>query len=252
MSQSGLPRGTRLEVLETVDSTNLEALRRAARGDRGPLWLQAVAQTGGRGRSGRSWLSPPGNLYASLLIHLDIDAARAAQLSLVTGVAVHRVIASLLPHEAATGRLHLKWPNDLLLDAAKLAGILIESSTTSGKPGLTAVIGIGINVATHPADIGRPATNLRVHGVDVAPADLLKRIAGAVDIALKAWMRHGFEPFRAEWLERAHRVGVEVATDTSAGRLTGTFTGLAEDGALMVKSGDGIEHRVSFGDVTII
>lgn len=252
MPGTGLPRGYRLETLETIDSTNLEAMRRLAQGDKGPLWLRAIAQTGGRGRNGRGWTSPPGNLYASLLIPLAAPPAHASELALVTGVAVHRVIAQLLPHEAATGRLHLKWPNDLLLDAAKLAGILIETSITSGEAGFTAVIGIGVNVATHPPDVGQPATNLKVHGIEIEPSELLKRIAGALDLALRVWVKQGFTAFSEEWLERAHRIGVEVGAQTHAGRISGTFTGLAEDGALMVKSADGTDHRVTFGDVTIL
>jgi BirA family biotin operon repressor/biotin-[acetyl-CoA-carboxylase] ligase len=252
MPGSGLPKGYRLETLETVDSTNLEALRRSVQGEQGPLWIRAVEQSGGRGRNGRGWLSPPGNLYASLLIQLDVAPERASQLALVAGVAVHRVIASLLPQEAATRRLHLKWPNDLLLDAAKLAGVLVEASMTTGTRELTAVIGIGVNVATHPAGIGRPATHLALHGAGIAPADLLARIAGSVDLVLGLWLKQGFAALREEWLARAHRIGVEVAAETHAGPVRGIFTGLAEDGALMVKSEDGSEHRVSFGDVTII
>jgi BirA family biotin operon repressor/biotin-[acetyl-CoA-carboxylase] ligase len=246
-----LPPGYRLEALETIDSTNAEALRRAAAGETGPLWLRAVEQTGGRGRGGRRWSSPPGNLYASLLIRLDMAPARVSELSLVTGVALHRVVAALLPDAAATGELHLKWPNDLLIDRAKLAGALIETSIIAGAPGVTAVIGVGVNIASHPNDIGRPATDLAKHGADLPPAELLSKLAAALDRCLHTWRTEGFAPLRAEWLRRGLRFGVDVAVNTREGPLRGRFAGLAEDGALMVKSDDGVEHRVTFGDVSI-
>ncbi len=248
-----MPRsGTRFETVESIGSTNAELMRRAGAGETGPLWLRAERQTGGKGRSGRNWSSPPGNLYASLLIRLDVPPERASELSLVAGVALHTVIAQLLPHEAATGRLHLKWPNDLLLDAGKLAGILIETSITANQPGVTAVIGIGVNVASHPPDIGRPATHLALHGADLQPAELLLRIAAVLGLALRDWRDLGFAPVRSEWLARAHRQGVEISVNTHDGPMQGLFAGLAEDGALMVKSEAGTEHRVTFGDVTIL
>ncbi|MEZ5926653.1 MAG: biotin--[acetyl-CoA-carboxylase] ligase [Hyphomicrobiaceae bacterium] len=252
MPHDGLPAGYRLLSLESVDSTNAEALRRAQARETGPLWIRADRQTGGRGRSGRSWSSPPGNLYASLLIRLAVPPERASELSLVAGVALHRTIAMLLPTETAAGRLYLKWPNDLLLDAAKLAGILIESSITPGTPAITAIIGIGINVATHPDDLGRAATHLGLYGVETEPAQLLKRVAAALDLEIKAWLARGFRPIREEWTARAHRLGVEVSVNGKAGRIEGQFAGLAEDGALVIKLPDGSEHRVSYGDVSLI
>lgn len=244
--------GIRIETAETIDSTNAELMRRAAAGEAGPLWLRADRQTGGKGRSGRSWTSPPGNLYASLLTRLDVPPMRASELSLVAGVALHTVIAQLLPHEAATGRLYLKWPNDLMLDAGKLAGILIETSITANQPGITAVMGIGVNVASHPPDIGRPATHLALHGADLQPSELLLRIAAVLGLALRDWRELGFAPVRTEWLSRAHRQGVEISVNTHEGPMRGLFAGLAEDGALMVKSEDGTAHRITFGDVTIL
>jgi BirA family biotin operon repressor/biotin-[acetyl-CoA-carboxylase] ligase len=247
-----LPAGHRLETLASIDSTNAEALRRAGAGDTGPLWLRAIAQTGGRGRDGRTWVSPPGNLYASLLTRIDVPPARAPELSLVAGVALHRVVAALLSLDATTGRLLLKWPNDLLLDNAKLAGILIETSIIAGRPGVTAVIGIGVNVASHPEGLGRAATHLALHGVDLQPSDLLPLVAASLALGLGSWQSRGLAPERAEWLARSHRPGAEVSVKTRDGSLRGTFIGLAEDGALMVKSADGMEHRVTFGDVTML
>ncbi len=244
--------GIRIETVETIVSTNAELMRRATLGETGPLWLRADRQTGGKGRGGRNWSSPPGNLYASLLTRLVVPPERASELSLVAGVALHTVIAQLLPHEAATGRLYLKWPNDLLLDAGKLAGILIETSITANQPGITAVIGIGVNVTSHPPDIGRPATHLALHGADIQPSELLLRIAAVLGLALRDWRDLGFAPVRTEWLSRAHRQGVEISVNTRDRPIQGEFAGLAEDGALMIKSADGTEHRVTFGDVTIL
>src|ERR1700680_2406864 len=157
------PPSFRSVILEEAGSTNTEAFKRAAAGEAGPLWIMARRQTNGRGRSGRMWASEPGNLYASLLQRLACPQSVVHQLSLLAGVAAVEAIAA-----AVGGRingLRLKWPNDVLIGEAKCAGILPESQIGAGGSEVVVVIGIGINLASHPTGLGRSATHLAAHGV---------------------------------------------------------------------------------------
>jgi BirA family biotin operon repressor/biotin-[acetyl-CoA-carboxylase] ligase len=235
--------------LASVDSTNAEAMRRAASGETGPLWIVADAQSAGRGRMGRAWSSPPGNLYASLLIHLASPAPKAYQLSLVTGIAVIDAVAATMgPH--LSGQLRLKWPNDILIGSAKVGGILIESSAWAS--GIAAAIGIGINIVSNPDLPDRPATNLAVHGSAPGRDALLAAIASAMEIWLGLWAEgRGFAAIREAWLARCGALGQRVSVNTGAERIEGTFCGVDADGALLVQEGGGRERRVSFGDVTL-
>lgn len=239
--------GFSVERLGSVDSTNAEALRRAAAGERGPLWIQADVQTAGRGRAGRSWISEPGNLHASLLVTLETPAPKAYQLSLVAGVAVFDAIVGVM--NPAPDGLHLKWPNDVLIAAEKVGGILIES--TSSRAGLTAVIGIGVDIASVPPGLGRPATSLAAHGAAPKPLALLEEIAKAMGRGLSTWNGGmGFPAIREAWLNRAHPIGEQMSIDTGAERIQGAFLGLDDDGALVIETGAG-PRSFTFGDVSL-
>jgi BirA family transcriptional regulator, biotin operon repressor / biotin---[acetyl-CoA-carboxylase] ligase len=243
-----------------LDSTNAEAMRRAVAGERGPLWISAGRQSAGRGRAGRTWNSDDGNLHASLLVSLLAPAPKAYQLSLVAGVMVYEALSAVLPPPAQVA-LRLKWPNDILIGAAKAGGILIESTiVASGRdnqPGtgdvarLAAIVGIGINIASHPRDLDRPVTSLGAHGATPAPEALLARIAAAAEHWIAAW-RDGenFAAIRKAWLTRAHPIGERMSIDTGSERVTGTFEGLDADGSLLIDAGAGI-RRFAFGDVSL-
>jgi BirA family biotin operon repressor/biotin-[acetyl-CoA-carboxylase] ligase len=155
-----LPAGYRLLRLETVDSTNAEARRRAEAGEPGPLWVWSTRQSAGRGRNGRSWQSQPGNLFASLLLGLNCTLATASQLALLAGVAAYDAIAKLLP-DAGGSDLLLKWPNDVLIKGDKAAGMLLESATEKTPNRCKVVIGTGINLATRTACRSRQPTSPR-------------------------------------------------------------------------------------------
>lgn len=231
---------------ETLDSTNAEAMRRVLAGERGPMWIVARRQTGGRGRSGRSWQSLEGNLHASLLVVLPVTAARAAELSLVTGVAAVDAL------RAATGvaGLRLKWPNDILVGRAKTGGILVESSVA--PEGLAVVIGIGINVARHPSGLDRAATHLAAHGSAAGLEDIFTSLAESIAKWLVTWDKGaGFGAVRAAWLDRAGPIGEPLAVNTGEGSFEGVFRGLSSDGALLIAASDGVERRITFGDVTL-
>src|ERR1700682_3245013 len=166
--------GGRLVAHDVLGSTNAEALKLARQGERGALWVVAGRQTEGRGRRGRAWISEPGNLYASLLLIAPAPAEHWPQLSFVAALAVHDAIVDVAAE--LKPRLAIKWPNDLLLAGAKLAGILIEGGE-AGEEGAVA-IGIGVNCASHPASTDYPATDLAAAGAPVSP-DLLFGVLSA-------------------------------------------------------------------------
>lgn len=237
--------------LSETDSTNAEALRRAFAGERGPLWIVTDRQTAGRGRSGRRWASQSGNLLASLLITLEQGTGVAYQLSLVAGVAVYDAVRPLLAETEARG-LRLKWPNDLLLGRAKLAGILVESATHPGSPALSAVIGIGINLASHPEDLGRLATHLAAHGVQATPQEMQDKLGSMLAEWLLTWNSGaGFDRVRSAWLARGGPLGEPLVVNTGGGPVEGRFQGLAEDGALLIADAEGGIRRIGYGDVTL-
>lgn len=231
-------------AVDRVDSTNAEALRRAGAGERGPLWITAREQSAGRGRRGRTWTSPPGNLHATLLLNDAAPAAVAPQLGFVAGLAVHDAAVALVPRLA--GRLALKWPNDLLCGGAKLAGILIEGE---GSP-LTVAVGIGVNCRHHPSGLPYPTTDLAAEGADVDPAVLLSALTAAMAARLAQWRRGaGFAAIRAAWLERAQGVGGAIAVHRDgAAAATGRFETIDDGGRLVLRTADGVT-TVAAGDV---
>jgi BirA family biotin operon repressor/biotin-[acetyl-CoA-carboxylase] ligase len=235
-------------VLDQVGSTNREAFALAACGETAPLWIAARRQTAGRGRSGRPWASEPGNLHVSLLLDLACPPQAVPQLSLLAGVATVDAI-----RQASAGGpagLRLKWPNDVLIGQAKCAGILAESMVGQGT--VTAVVGIGINLAWHPVDLGRAATHLAEHGPQVSVETML----GDLDKAIQQWLSvwHGganFESVRRAWLDRAGLAGEPCTVDTGAERIAGTFVDLDPQGGLVVQNGEGRRRTVTFGDVAL-
>jgi len=243
-----LPQTIRTLVLDETGSTNREALARAAEGETGPLWIMARRQTAGRGRSGRSWVSERGNLYATLVTRMACPPAAVAQVSLVTGVAVHDAVAE------AAGRvppgLRLKWPNDVLIGRAKCAGILAES--VLGQNTVTVAIGVGINLAWHPGDLGREATHLAVHGIDISPDAMLGLLAATMDRRLTQWNGGaGFAATRAAWLERAGPAGEACSVNLGGEVIAGAFAGLDDSGALLIDDDAGRRRTVAFGDVSL-
>lgn len=235
-------------ILDRVGSTNREAFALAEAGEAGPLWVMARRQTAGRGRADRQWVSAPGNLHASLLVRLACPPGAMPQLSLVAGVATHDAIRQAAGGELAG--LRLKWPNDVLIGQAKCAGILSEG--VAGPDSVTAAVGIGIDLASHPADLGRTATHLAEHGCRTSPDEMLGRLAAAMHDWLAAWdCGRGFDGVREAWLARAGAVGERCTVDTGRERIAGTFADLDAEGALVISDGHGQRRTVTFGDVTL-
>lgn len=251
-----LPPGYRYLVLDEIDSTNAHGMRLAADGETGPLWIRAGTQTLGRGRSGRSWTSVPGNLYASLLIRLACPPTAVHQLSLLAGIAAHDAIrAAALQARVSLPGLRLKWPNDVLIGGAKLAGILPETTTITGGAArsLIAVIGIGMNLAGHPAGLGRAVTHLVERGCCTTPADMLAALASAMDGWLRRWDGGaGFGLVREAWLQRAGPLGERITVNTGLEPVEGSFLGIDAEGALVLRDPSGAQRRFTYGDVALL
>jgi BirA family biotin operon repressor/biotin-[acetyl-CoA-carboxylase] ligase len=243
-----LPQGYRLLKMETVDSTNAEAKRRAEVGEPGPLWIWSARQSQGRGRGGREWVSHHGNLFASLLIRLNVPLQVASQLSLVAGVAAHDTIAKLVSYEGRS-ELLLKWPNDILLAGEKIAGMLLENVGSATGDRSVVVMGTGINLASYPENIEQPAVSLSAYGMSVAPAVALEALAKHTHDWLARWGEgYGFPSIRRAWLDRAGPTGRPLTVRLNGEEIEGTYAGLDSDGALKLKTADG-ERRITAGDV---
>jgi BirA family transcriptional regulator, biotin operon repressor / biotin---[acetyl-CoA-carboxylase] ligase len=239
--------GVGLEALATTASTNKEARIRAQRGEPAPLWITAQAQTEGRGRMNRSWASPAGNLYASLLLRDPSPYERAPELAFVAALALRDAIIAEAPALAPV--LSFKWPNDLLLAARKCAGILIEGEGEPGKS-LSVVVGIGANCASHPSDSAYPATDLRSHGAPVTPEQLFRRLSATMYRRIAQWNRgQGFAAILSDWLSAAHNVGKEITVRNGSGEKHGRFAGLDQSGRLILELRGGGVEKISAGDV---
>jgi len=231
-------------VAET-GSTNTDLLALARAGAAEGIWLRAERQLAGRGRQGRDWASPPGNLYASTLVRLRAPDPPAATLALVAGVAVQEAVAAYLPAGPAAPRI--KWPNDLLVGGAKLSGVLLE------REGDAVVCGLGVNLTSHPDLPGRPATDLATLGATVAAADLLPTLADAFARWLARWRGEGLAAVAACWSERAHPRGTALGVRLPDGtELDGLFEGLAPDGALNLRLAGGDRRVIHAADVFLI
>lgn len=243
-----VPPGCRLLSYDSLGSTSDEAKRLAATG--APAWtvVWARRQTAGRGRRGRHWESPVGNLYASIVLRPDCPPATAVQLGFVAALAVADAITPVLDDAR---RLVLKWPNDVLLDGRKVTGILPETGV-SGATGVDwVVLGIGINVTNYPPEAqlaGREATSLAAAGLTCSVDALLPALLRGLMAEVQSWQDGGFGPVRAAWLKRAVPVGTEISVRLPEGPVAGRFGGLDDTGALVLQSDVG-ERLLTAGEV---
>ena len=234
----GLPPGWRLEVAESLPSTS-DALRlRAEAGEAPRLALIARRQTAGRGRSGRAWASPVGNLHLSVLLRPGGEVAEAAQWGLLAGVALAEAASTAEPDPQA---LRLKWPNDLLRRGAKVAGILAEAALTADRPARLAwvVLGIGVNLRSAPGLPDHPTACL---AVAEAPEAFAARLLRRLDHWAAVQGRMGFGPVRDAWMARGPELGTDLAVRGDAAPLNGRYAGLAADGGLLLDTGEGRRH----------
>ncbi|WMT88687.1 biotin--[acetyl-CoA-carboxylase] ligase [Pelagibacterium sp. 26DY04] len=275
--------GYRVIGFDTVGSTNAEAMNAALAGDAGKIWFAALQQTEGRGRRGRKWENPHGNLAASLLIVPDAPAANLASLGFVAGVALNAALARLMPaasirsgidgadgawsgkvgdfsgstarqdenSTSATGRarIALKWPNDLLADGAKLAGILLEAQKRpDGKTAI--VIGIGVNVVAAPEGLPYPATSLAALGARFDAAAVFEALAESWVECYQKWNNgQGTADIIRAWRGSAAGIGTEVAVQRNDGVLRGVFETIDDAGHLIVRDDEGHRIAIAAGDV---
>ena len=239
-----------IKTVATTGSTNADLVARLRAGEAIPdgTWLRAETQTSGKGRSGRTWVSPVGNLYASTVINLTEGDPPAQTLALAIGLAVHQqVTASLIigGHRSVL----LKWPNDVLVCEAKVAGILLE------RCGNAIVAGIGINLAFAPQIEGRQTASLAALNpkYEAAPEHALISLASRVSEELGRWREDGITKLVARWSCAAHPVGTALSVNTGGDtQLCGTFAGLDPTGGLRMRLDDGETQTIHAGDVSLI
>ncbi len=243
-----LPPAYLLVTRETVDSTNDEAKRLARAGAEDGTLVWARSQTAGRGRGGRSWVSPPGNLYFSLVLRPACAPAQAAELAFVAALGVGNALGAVLP---PLSEVRYKWPNDVLLNERKVAGILLETESAAGGELDWLVLGIGINIASHPEDAGFPATNLEFEsGIKQDSAEVLAAFARHFLVWVNRWLDEGFAPVRAAWMAQAMGIGERIRVRLPTETLRGKFVDLEPDGRLVLDlGGKGGVRRISAGDV---
>ena len=243
--------GATVHYLDTTDSTNSVAREHAAAGAAEGTVVIAEAQTKGRGRLGRTWVSPPHrNLYMSVVLRPPIEPAAAPQIGLVAGVAVAAAVAEWAP--AAV----IKWPNDVLLAGRKVAGILMEMEADADRVRFV-VLGIGVNLNTapeeFPEDLRDKAISLTTGcGTPVDRGRFAARLLAHLEECYARFVRDGFAVIRPLWEARSCLHGAGVRIDTGGGLVDGIVVGLADDGCLVVRTAAGADVRVVAGDVTVL
>lgn len=240
------PEGVGRLLLDTVDSTNEEARRQAAQGAPGPLWIMARRQTAARGRRGRAWIAPEGNLSATCLLRPEGPPARVALTSFAACLAVAELFETLAPQATVA----LKWPNDALVNGRKAAGVLLESAGAGARLDWLAV-GVGVNLAHHPdpePDAWPPTSVARETGAAPPPETALELLAGAFARWSALLDAQGFAPLRAAWLARAARLGQKVTARLPDATVEGVFADLDPTGALVLSQG-GAMRRIQAADV---
>ncbi|ARJ65784.1 biotin--[acetyl-CoA-carboxylase] ligase [Magnetospirillum sp. ME-1] len=229
--------------LDSVGSTNDEARRRVEDGTAADLLVvTAKRQSAGRGRRGRTWESPEGNLHASFTLRIRPPLSEAAQIGFVAALSLAEALDELVPgHD-----VRCKWPNDVLMDGRKVAGMLLESA---GDGWL--VLGIGVDVATRPApgETLYATLSLAELGYGGDTADVLSGLCRHFGPWLARWRAEGFAPIRSAWLGRARGLGEAAVVRLEAETLTGVFAGLDEEGGMLLDQGDAGIRRVLAGDV---
>ena len=241
--------GRDIRFFEQTDSTNKVALNLAFKGAPEGTVVIADSQTGGRGRLGRSWFSPPGkNIYTSIIIRPAIDPVAASQVTLMTGVAVAELLEAFCP-----GQIYLKWPNDVLANGRKICGILAESRATAVKVDYI-VIGIGINVNMEEGDaeddLRDIATSVKIEtGKDLPREELAAALFRNFEKWYTCFLQQGFAPVREEWLKRSRMIGKDVSFYSNGAEVRGRVTGMDFDGALICKN-NGETKRITAGEIT--
>ncbi|MGH1349856.1 MAG: biotin--[acetyl-CoA-carboxylase] ligase [Methyloligellaceae bacterium] len=250
-STHGMPNGYSLLAYEEIGSTNTEAMSLARDNSEDHLWLWTLKQTQGKGRNGRIWESRQGNLHASLILQLNCEVNTVAQLSLLAGVAAYDALA-LLCDSSVVNQIRLKWPNDLLLDGAKIGGILLESTKQADQKTVSVVLGTGMNLAYHPELDDKKTTNLSMYKQEIEPRQALESLAKATADWLKIWdLGKNFDQIREAWTLRGQKIGSPIKVNSGREIIHGHFAGLNETGGMILQLSTGAYKDVHFGDVIL-
>lgn len=233
-----LASGTSIDIFDTLDSTSAEARRRADAGEFGPVWIVALSQTAGYGRRGRRWSQVTGDFAGTLLFKPEAAPERWGQLSFVVSLA----LAGGLDEFIGEDRITLKWPNDVLVEGAKAAGILLESL------GAQLSIGVGVNMVSAPEGLPYKAARLMDYAPPPPPADFAATLDAHFWIHYGQWLKQGFAPIRDAWLARAGGLGAEITVRLPNEELQGVFEGMDETGALILRSKAGT-RTIAAGEV---
>jgi BirA family biotin operon repressor/biotin-[acetyl-CoA-carboxylase] ligase len=243
-----LPPAYRLVVLDRVASSNDEAKRLAQAGAEDGTLVWVREQLEGRGRQGRAWASPPGNLYLSLVLRPECTPAEAAQLGFVAALGLGGGVGSVTPPLI---EVRYKWPNDVLFNGRKGAGILLESRMAPAGGLDWLILGLGVNVTSFPEDAAFPATSLRFEGAPekLEEVDLLEAFARHFLTWINRWLEDGFAPIRETWLRHAHGLGEMIEVQLGKEVVSGRFGDLDQTGALLIELADGRVRSITAGDV---
>ncbi len=240
--QPDVPAGCHLISFDSVGSTNEEAKAFAQSGAEAGTVVWARQQMAGRGRHGRSWASPPGNLYLSVIQRPNCRPADAPQLGFAAGVALADALAPLTDTAVA-----LKWPNDLMIGGKKASGILLESAANADGQLAWVIIGVGVNVELRPRELPE-VTSLHEEGAEISVETLLSIFLERLFWHTEQWRTHGFEPIRERWLSFAPPAGTDMRVRLPDSDVFGSFSGIDERGSLLLET-DGGSRRIDMGDV---
>ncbi|AVX04571.1 biotin--[acetyl-CoA-carboxylase] ligase [Maritalea myrionectae] len=226
--------GFQLRHVPTIGSTSATLMQDALNGAIGPVWLVADQQEDGKGRRGRFWHSPPGNLYSSLLLTEPAPSEYVAQLSFVMALALYDAVCAVAAAQSVDGlTIELKWPNDLMINGKKCAGLLLEG----GMKGQSrfVVIGMGVNLAFHPDQSNHPASDFASLGLNTSPAHFFAFLSDAVAQRLGQWARgNNFAEIRADWLSHAYKMGEVMRINANAESYEARLEGVDPTGGLIV------------------
>jgi len=252
LSPLALSQSYRLESFETVGSTNAVALERAGLDNQNKTWFVSKRQESGRGRRGRAWSTPEGNLASTLLLVEPFDIKNAASLGFVAGLALAEALDAIFNLPGSHKQNHLvtlKWPNDVFVNGAKLSGILLETTILqANRIGLA--IGIGTNIVSYPTDLPYQATCLQKLGSDCDAETLFMALSDAWASNYQIWNHGlGLNSIRLKWLERAHQLGHPVSVMVDGKVVEGIFETIDSSCRLIIRSDDGTRTTITAGDV---